>query len=246
MSFEPKNLAVTLKTVTIRNEKHGDDDVTAISMGLRATLANTELDALDATLRHALYQAVPGQEQLPGVEPATPLLRTKSIETLPLKQCFEGWTLEIDHGIDEADPIKLGGCKVDKFVLTPHEGGSVDLAFRIGSNDIDAHEIGLIGAKLAGEISISLTAPVKTEGPAIDGSRGHPGLADSMAADDKRQGDLLTPEGALAASVGDDAGGPEDDAEGEGSDPDAAQFEAAAADAIAKAGMKPKRGGARA
>lgn len=242
MPFELDQQAVHLKTVTIRTEKHGEEDVTAISLGLRATMPNTVLDALDPTLRQALYQAVPGQEQLPGVEPATPMLRTSSIETVPLKHCFEGWTFKIDHGIDEANPITLGGCKVDKFVLTPHDGGSVDLAFRVGSSDIDATEIGLIGAKLAQEIKVSLTAPVKTEGPAIDGTCGHPGLADSLAADAERQGDLLTPEDALAGALAD--GGPNDDADNEGGDPDAGGdgFEAAAREQIAQAGLKLKRG----
>lgn len=184
-------LEVTLKSVTIRNEKHGDDDVTGITMGLRATVPNTFLDLIDPTLRQAIYTAVPDQEQLPGVEPATPLLRSRSIDTLHLKQCFEGWTLEIDHGINESDPIKLGGSKVDKWVATPKEGGSVELSFRVGSNDIDATEIGLIGAKLAQEISIRLTAPVKTEGPAIDGTTGHPGAAAAASDSGPDAGDLF-------------------------------------------------------
>ena len=70
----------TLRTVTPRTELHGDEKVSAISLGLSITGPNTLLDALDGgKLRHALYMAVPGQEDLPGVEPSTPLLRARGI-----------------------------------------------------------------------------------------------------------------------------------------------------------------------
>ena len=260
MPFEILNpLDVTLKSVTIRNERHGDDDVTGITMGLKATVPNTFLDLIDPTIRQSLYMAVPDQEQLDGIEPATPLLRSRSFETLHLKQCFEGWTLEIDHGIDASDPIKLGGTKADKFVLTPKEGGSVELAFRAGSNDIDATEIGLIGAKLAQEISIRLTAPVKTEGPAIDGTTGHPGAAGAAGDSGPEAGDLFAEAHGDqhagdfgTADRGDDEGSPvtSDELGGEGADSeggetdidqnDAAAFEAGLSEQIAAKGLKPK------
>jgi hypothetical protein len=121
------------------------------------------------------------------VEPSTPLLRCKVIETLSLGLSFEGWTLAVDHGIDETDPITLGGCKVDKFRITPSEGGSVDIAFRVGSNDVDATEAGLLCSHLGQSISFTLKAPEvkKPEPAAIDGTKGHPGAADAA------QGDLL-------------------------------------------------------
>lgn len=58
----------TLTSVTPRTEKHGDDDVFAISLGLKVTAPNTLLDTLAPGLRDSLYKAVEGQEQLPGAE----------------------------------------------------------------------------------------------------------------------------------------------------------------------------------
>lgn len=174
---------VTLRTLTPRTEKHGDDEVSAMSLGLTITAPNTLLDALQPGLRTMLYTAVEGQEQLPGVEPATPLLRAKGVESVHLAACLEGWTLKVDQGIDEDNPIELGGSKVDKFVVHPHEGGSVDLTFRVGTSDIDESEAGWLFGRLRQIISVTLHAP-KQRAPAIDGTteafrRDHPGAQPS-------------------------------------------------------------------
>jgi hypothetical protein len=167
---------VKLASFSVRTEKHGDDDVLAFSAGLKYVGPNTFLDALAPGLRESLYSAVEGQEQLPGVEPSTPLLRCKKIEQIALDLCFEGWTLEVEHGIDE--PMKIGGVKVDKFKVTPYEGGSCEVAWRIGSNDVDETELGQLAGKLTQMIMVRLLAPEKPA-EAIDGSveafqRDHP------------------------------------------------------------------------
>jgi len=149
----------TLTSVTNRVEKHGDDDVPAISLGLKIETANTVLDTLSETLRRALYTRPDGQEDLPGVEQTTPLLRTRDIETLSIARTLEGWTLTVEHGIDEETAIELGACKVDKFKVAPKEGGSVELSFRVGSSDVMPEEAGQLWAKNGQEVSITLTAP---------------------------------------------------------------------------------------
>ena len=125
MPFELKTpTAATLRTVTPRTEIHGDEKVSAISLGLSITGPNTLLDALDGgKLRNALYMAVPGQDQLPGVEPSTPLLRARGIEEVKCAGTLEGWTVRFEHGIDDDSAIVLGGSKVDKFRVIPTEGG---------------------------------------------------------------------------------------------------------------------------
>jgi hypothetical protein len=172
---------VKVASVTVREEHHGDDSVVALTMRLKLCGANTLLDALHADLRHAFYMAVPDQEQLPGVEPATPLLRAKNIlGEIPLTPKFEGWTMRVQHGIDEDEPITLGSCRVDKFKLSVMEGGSVELSFNVGTNDVDPTELGILGAKLGQIVSITLTAPLPAAAAdVIDGTteafeRDHP------------------------------------------------------------------------
>jgi len=156
-----------LKTFTPRVEKHGDDDVSAASLGLQIEAPNTILDLLSPSLRRTLYAAPEGQTTLPGVEESTPLLRTKVIDTVKLTNSYEGWLVRISRGMD--DTIDISGCKVDKFVVTPRDGGSVQLDLRIGSSDIDEEEAGWLYGHLRHDIEITLHAP-QAKPEAIDGS----------------------------------------------------------------------------
>ena len=169
MSFEFTNFtAATLTSLTPRTEKHGDEEVFAVSFGLKITGQNTLLDKLSPTLRQALYRAVDeATDTLPGVEQSTPKLRATGIEMITLKGALNGWTI----AIEEDDPIALGDSKIDAFKVHPMEGGSVDLFFRVGTNDIDAAEAGALCSKLHQEIKFKLTAPkVAGDAPVIDGT----------------------------------------------------------------------------
>jgi hypothetical protein len=180
----------TLTSVTPRQEHHGEDKVLAVSLGLKITGPNTLLDKLSPTLRETLYTAVPDQEQLPGVEPSTPLLRAKQvIEQLVLSPSFEGWTLHVDHGIEEDDPISMSACKVDKFKLRALEGGTIELLFRIGTNDVSTEEAGILCSKLGQQIMLTLIAPITQKETPIDGSveafeKDHPTQAPLLDATD--------------------------------------------------------------
>lgn len=257
MSFEfTEPTTALLTSVTPRTEKHGDEDVFAISVGLCIEGPNTLLDKLSPTLRQALYKpADESTDPLPGVEQATPLLRAPGIEVLKLKGQLQGWTFGLAHGIEEDPPIKLGDAKVDSFRVEPLQGGSIKLHFRVGSNDIDATEAGLICAKLRQEIDFTLTAPVvkdtpRTEatGAEIDGTVGHPGAAGAAEGQGSLLDDSAPRDDGLGTFADDMARGadPDDDdqADDEGSAPDADAdgFEAGAAQAIAKARVKPARG----
>lgn len=185
MQFSLTDTQATITSFTGRTEKHGPDTKPAISLGLNIKTANTILDVLSPSLRDALYKAAEGQEQLPGVEASTPLLRSKDIGSLSIDKCFEGWSVVIEHGV-ESD-IELGTCKVDNFRVTPHEGGSVDVSFRVGTSALDAEAAGLLWAKNGQGVVISVTPP-EPKAEAIDGSaaafaKDHPGA--------EAQGDLL-------------------------------------------------------
>jgi len=192
-----------LATFTKREEVHGDDKVPAFTIGLRMDVPNTALDVIDPKIRHALYMTVEGQEQLPGVEPATPVLRCNSFDKIALTTSHEGWTLEVDDGIDETAPMTFGGCKVDRFVLDAKQGGTCEIAFRVGSSDLDADRLGRLGIQHGHSIWIKLKPPVRSEGPVIDGS------VDAFHADHPDAGDMFAAE---HGGAGDDGG--DDDADG--------------------------------
>lgn len=166
----PEPIVATLTSVTQRAETHGEEKKPAVSYGLKITGANTLLDLLDKDLRAAIYHT-PRNKTIDGVDPIAPTRRCKVIDHVSVNVGpFEGWTLNVDHGIDEETPITFGGCKVDKFHVTPIEGGSVELSLRVGTSDISAESSGLMAMKIGQDISITLIAPkVKDEGKPTDG-----------------------------------------------------------------------------
>jgi len=194
----------TLATLTNRIEKHGDDEKPAVSLGIEIETANTVLDSIDPTLRHALFK--PKDEQQDAIEglESTPVLRCNSIDRVTLPTKHEGWTLQVDDGIDDTDPMTFGGCKVDKFSVEPRQGGSITLRLRIGTSDLDAQRSGMLGMHVGQSIWIQLRKPEKApEQPVIDGTTA------AFEADHPDAGDLFAAQ----------HGGPEDP-DGEGSDTD--------------------------
>jgi hypothetical protein len=151
--------AATLTGVVPRNEMHGDEEVLAVSLGLKITAGNLILDQLSSTLRCALYMADPSQQTVPGIDPGTPRLRTDAIRFAALDFSFEGWTLSVLRRVDERVGVILPACKVDRFRLEPIEGGSVVLTFRVGTSAINAELIGDLCGQLGHEVSITLVAP---------------------------------------------------------------------------------------
>jgi hypothetical protein len=205
-----------LATLTARIEKHGDDEKPAVSLGIEIETANTVLDCIDPTLRHALFKAKDeNQEAIDGLE-STPVLRSNSIDRVILPTKHEGWTLEVDDGVDDTTPLVFGGCKVDKFNVEPRQGGSITLRLRVGTSDLDAERSGMLGMHVGQSIWIKLRAPEKkaeggtpATGAEIDGTQA------AFEADHPDATDLF-------AQQHGGAGPNEDpDDEGEGSDPDA-------------------------
>lgn len=198
-----------LTGVTNRTEKHGDEDVPAVTLACEITTANTLLDMIDPAIRLALYKAVEGQEQLPGVEPATPVLRCNCFESVALTTAHEGWRLQVDDGIDDTAPMEFEGVKVDKLKVDAKHGGSIVLKLRLGTSDIDADRLGKLGMHNGQSIWLKLLKPEKTP-DAIDGS------VAAFQADHPDAGDLFAASGTSGAS--DDAGDVPGDADAEGDD----------------------------
>lgn len=180
--IEPQD--ATMTTFTGRTEKHGDEWIPAVTFGFKITGSNVLLDLISPTLRPTLYKAVDGQEDLPGVDPTTPLLRSKEIDVLPLGIVYEGWTATVEHGISNESAIVLGDSKVEVVSVQVYEGGSVDIHGKVSSSDVDAREAGLLWSKQKSAISLILKAPEPKADP-IDGS------VSAFEADHPGQGSLL-------------------------------------------------------
>jgi hypothetical protein len=138
--FELKTpTTVLLSSVTNRSEHHGEDVQAAVSFGLVCEGGAKILDSLCPEVR--------------------PLLAAPGVETVALKTVCQGWTVVIEHGINEDDPITLGGCKVDNFRIKPKNDQMVELRMRVASTDLEPLRLGLLGMKVGQEITVKLTAP---------------------------------------------------------------------------------------
>lgn len=162
MPFELLALTeATLTTFTGRTETHGKATVSAVSFRLRFSGPNTLLDLLSASARKTFYEAAPGQEDLPGVDPTTPHLRSRDIKQWSPENAYEGWTVTVDYGYDEAKPIEMGGCKIDDFKCDLHDDpGMVDIECRIGTSNLDWMGAGRLWSKQRQKVHVMLAAPL--------------------------------------------------------------------------------------
>jgi hypothetical protein len=218
-----------LTAFTPRTEHHGEDLVSAMSLALTITGPNTILDLLSSTLRQALYMRGDDetQEALDGIDPPTPKLRTKHLSgALALAVAeISGGTLFVEWGI--GDDMSFGDCKVGKWRVEPMEGGTCSLHFRVSTSDVDEQEAGHLFGKQGQVIMIRFEPPKDapagaSTGPAIDGTKGHPGAGplfdgpdDADDPDDGAGGDPTDATDAFVAAHGvgpehDDAGGDDD------------------------------------
>jgi hypothetical protein len=171
---------VKLVSVTPRSEQHGTDLVSALTLGFELKGPNTLLDLLSPTLRQAIYTVADDETPtLEGIPAPTPKLRTKHLGALPLSiNAIEGGTLFVEWGIGE--DMALSKCKVDRWRAECMEGGTVSLAFRVSTNDVDETEAGRLFGKLGQTIAIRFEPPAASvepvqTGQTIDGTKG-PGL----------------------------------------------------------------------
>lgn len=174
--FELKETVATFSTMTPRVERHGDELVPSVSLGLKIAAANTILDKLRPGLTGTLYKPLegePDQHEIEGTEIThLPTLRSSAIETFTIKGVAVGWTMVVDYGISQSSAVTLEGCKLDKFWCKPHEGGSVELHMRVGTSLIDEAAMGKLSMMLGSEITISLIAPKQQGDAALKQSDG--------------------------------------------------------------------------
>lgn len=157
-----------LATLTSRSEFHGDDEVPAVTLGIEIEGPNTMLDCIDPAIREGLYKRA-DTEDIPGVEPSTPVLRCNSIDRTLLATKCDGWTLLVDDGLDDTEPAVFGGVNLTKFSVEAKQGGTVVLRLKAGTSDLDTERSGMLGMHIGQSIWIKVKPPEK-QPDAIDAS----------------------------------------------------------------------------
>lgn len=155
-----------LNAINVRSELHGKEHVPAVDLKITLDASNAILSQFDTGLKEALYcRREPlddKQESLDGVDPITdlPNLRFPKLDT-PLKWTLagSGYEFTVDFGLGGVSNIVVPGVQVNNFGLTPREGGTCEVGFRVQVSGIDETVIGRLAMLCQHEVTITLVAP---------------------------------------------------------------------------------------
>ena len=157
---------VTVQHVNLRGEKHGDETVPAVDLKLSLQIGNDVLSMFDGHLKSALYfkRAEPASDEqgdLEGVKPVSdmPNLRFPLLGPLKWEAEHTGYTLVIDLGLGGKSALQIDDCKVNNFTVSPLEGGTVEVAWRVQSSNLPEKVLGKLGGIIGHEVDVTLTGP---------------------------------------------------------------------------------------
>lgn len=161
LTWEP----VTIEHVNLRDEKHGEDTVSAMDIKVTLKISNNRLDTLiHPKLRKSNYfdrELDGGQVRLDDGQPELlPNLMFPEMHQ-PIK--WPGLELTntrvvFDYGMGEerGSNIDLHSCKVKSFFLTLMEGGTVEITFTIQNNEFPDGVLDKLRRKLSQDLPLLL------------------------------------------------------------------------------------------
>ena len=125
MQLELDRASATLESVNLRTEKHGPDKVPAADLRISVAQSSDVLAHFSPTLKNFLFHTEGTLDLAGGFE-----LRDRHM-VFPLSRDEEmtGATVKIGYG--PGDPQVFADAKVNAFKLTPMDGGSVIVGFRV-------------------------------------------------------------------------------------------------------------------
>lgn len=170
IEFTGKTKAI-ISDIDIQSLKKGQTDVVpAVCLTLKATLANSTLAMLDASLQSFLFEkgmpADSSQQVLDGIPVVSdmPKLTDAAVALGALTWGGEqtGATIKIYQGVTGDEDITLRDCTVRKVKFEPIEGGAVEWKFEAYTSDVDEHTIGALGVlkSLTRDIELTPAQPV--------------------------------------------------------------------------------------
>jgi len=213
----PPSTRLKIIKTTHRKEMHGKELVLAVSLRLEWWPAdNSALNLLHPNLQDMIFWTPPevaAQCELDGIPAVKKHIRCPAVaRPWKVEGSLSGYTFTIDYGIDDSTALELYACTVDKFEVDAKDGGGAPIRFSLASNkQVTPALVGLLCGLEGTEIVAALVPPPPQSETTIDGSKGHPGLADSQAAEAERQaGDLFAEQhgDGGAAGADDDSAGP--------------------------------------
>jgi len=152
--------AAMVTSVTNISEKHGNQRVPAVSIGIAITGASTLLNEFDPALRGVLFrkpQPKPGELTLDHdamTELRFPLLKNPS-----WNKEFAGYLLRFLIGATGKEDVLLSDVDIKGITINPLEGGSVTISLKAHAQPQSEGDHGKIARMLQQECTITLTPP---------------------------------------------------------------------------------------
>lgn len=165
-AFEVEGFEVRILETKTDNPKKTDDDREPwLFLLVEAQCSNDVLVRLHPSLKSSFYQKANSDRQADVIENHLPELRFPFFKNyIKVERQLSGYTIDIEHGIDEKSHLNEDGVTLDRFKFLPLEGGTVKLAFRIGIRGLDDATHGALDKQKNEKITISLTAPEAEQG----------------------------------------------------------------------------------
>ena len=170
---------VKLTAFNPRAEKHGKQAKPAADLLIEAPMSADCLRHFSPELREALYR--PAEDQADLVQPdrnALTALRFQKMSPFAWGWEGKGYSMIIDYGLGGDSDIVLEECTVKDFRISPQEGGTVMVKFRVVAHP-DEKATGILGHRVQQNIDVLLTPPPpKTVGELFgDEPRQEPAMA---------------------------------------------------------------------
>jgi hypothetical protein len=162
----PDGSMLTVVKATNRKERHGKEKVQGVTLRFEWWLSDNEmLNQLYPGLQDAVFyvpQQEVAQEKIAGLPEVKKHIRVPGMFPLKLSiDGFAGYTIELEHGIDDSTALTMYESKLDKFEVIAHEGGAASVRFNAGSSQqITPELLGLLCSKEGQQVKlIKLTPP---------------------------------------------------------------------------------------
>lgn len=164
--FHLESSNAQISNLNLRAEKHGDENQPACDIKISVDLPAERINDIGPGLCESLFRKPGKGDQMPLVEvgkkpdPGFTVLKHPGLEPLQLKQKFPGYELSIAG--EDGDPeqgLFFADGEVKNFKITPHEGGTTNVTFTVGTH-VDEDEIaGLLPFLRDPAAVITLTPP---------------------------------------------------------------------------------------
>lgn len=125
LRLELPKCTATLDNINLRTEKSGDDKIPAADLKISTGQSADVLANFSPTLKNFLFNPEATLDLAGGMSLRDPHLQ------YPLARDEEMTGATLTVGFGPGKPMTFDDCKVNAFRLTPHEGGSVVLVFRV-------------------------------------------------------------------------------------------------------------------